>query len=205
MKRYSISITFKCDWDCSYCSADTHSRKSPSFEHIKEVVGEVKFGSEVSLTGGEPGFAQPKVLEYVIEELKAKGCTIVVNTNGAFFTRYPEYCEVVDSFFYHCSEDLDTSKEIYIPDSEYDVDYMLVVTDENLPRLDHFMTNYPDITFLVTSADPAMVKGKMGSSLSRGNAIKIYRKYKDRLDKDCVLRLLESSEKLCDEEGIIMK
>ena len=198
-------MTFKCDWDCSYCSADTHSHKTPPLENIKKIIDDVEYGSEVSLTGGEPGFAQREIIDYAFSKLKLKKCTIVVNTNGAFFTRYPEYCNLVNSFFYHCSEDLDTTKEIYIPDHNHDVDYMLVVTDENLPRLDHFITNYPDITFLITSADPVIVKGKMSSSLSKGNAIKIYLKYKDRIDADSCLRLLEQSNKLCAEEGIIMK
>jgi hypothetical protein len=196
-------VTFKCDWDCSYCSTDTHSQKTPPIEEIKRNIDLVESNSEVSLTGGEPGFAKREVLEYAISELKKKNCHITVNTNGAFFLRYPDLCPHVNDFFYHCSEDLDTTKEIYRPDPSYNVDYMLVVTDENCGRLEHFLDTYPDITFLIHSADPVTVKGQKGSTLSMKNAIAIYRNYKDRIDPGSALRLLERSGKLCAEERMI--
>jgi len=205
MKIYSVIVTYKCDWRCAYCSADTHTKKSPSFEHIKRIVDDIELNSEVALTGGEPGYAKPEVIEYVIKTLKDKNCHITINTNGAFFKRYPQYCDQVNDFFYHCTEDLNTEKEIFIPEGDYLIDYMLVVSDENYERLDHFITNYPDIEFLITGADPLIVNGVMGPSLSRKFALKIIQKYHKQIHPDSVIRLLESSDKLCAEEGIIIQ
>lgn len=204
MKLYSITLTYKCDWDCSYCSADTHSNRTPPVEIIKQRIDRIESNSEVSLTGGEPGYAKREIVEYAFTELKKKQCRINVNTNGAFFVRYPEFCELTDDFFYHCSEDLNTYKQIYRPDLKYVVDYMLIVSDENIDRLDYFITNYPDITFLVTGATAVEVKGRMGPSLSKRNAMLTWVKYKSRIHPDSFRRLIERCDVLCEEEERII-
>lgn len=203
MKKYSLPVTYKCDWKCSYCSSDTHNQITPPFEVIKERIETIEDGSEVSLTGGEPGYAKMEVIDYAVTELRRKNCLITVNTNGAFFVRYPEYCDMVNDFFYHCSEDLDIETPIYIPDERYKVDYMLVVTDENCSRLDYFIETYPNIKFLITKADATVIDGIVGPSLSVHNAIKIYNKHKANIDTD-FLRLFERCGDLCEDEGIIM-
>lgn len=205
MKHYSISVTYKCDWSCPYCSADTHSKRTPPAKQIKQAIDEVEPGSDVSITGGEPGFAKREILEYAFTELKKKNCRITINTNGAFFTRYPDLCELTDDFFYHCSEDLDPDVDMYRPDPRYDVDHMIVVTDDNISRLDAFINKYPEINFLIHSADPVVVNGSMGPSLSKSNAIWVYLKYKTRIHPDSLLRLLNTSSELCEEEGMIIR
>ena len=197
MDVYCLKVTYKCNWDCSYCCSDTHSQPTLSFDTIKKNLETIKPNSEVSLSGGEPGFAKRDVIEYVFDELKKKNCRIIIDTNGAFFTRYPEFCPDVYSFFYHFSEDLDINDEPHIPDPSYRVEYVLVITDKTMHRLGPFLDKYPDILFTVRGADPAEVKGKPGDSLSTKNGIAVIRQFKDRIDRESTVRLLEQCTNMC--------
>lgn len=185
MKEYSLIVTYACDWKCTYCITDTHApgKGMIPLEIIKEKLANVEDGSLITLTGGEPGFAKPEIIDCAMETLKAKNCDIMINTNGAFFTRYPQHCDDVVEFVYHCSESLDLDEDIYIPDSKYNVRYLVVVTDETLDRLEPFLDKYPDITFHVSAgADTSMFSKLPGrTSLSRGNALKVVAKFKDRI------------------------
>jgi len=205
MKEYCLKVTYKCNWDCSYCCSDTHSQPTLSFETIKQNIELIEPGSEVSLSGGEPGFAKRDVIEYVFSELKKKDCKIVIDTNGMFFTRYPELCPEVWHFFYHFSEDLDVNVDCHIPDPSYSVEYVLVITDKTFHRLGEFLDKYPDISFVVRGADPAQVKGAQGDFLSAKNGIAVLRKYKDRIHPESIRRLLEVCTNVCMvEEGMII-
>lgn len=197
MKEYCLKVTYKCNWDCSYCYVDTHSQPPIPFDIIERNMRSIEPGSEVSLSGGEPAFAKKDVIEYAFTELKKKDCRIVIDTNGAFFTRYPEYCSEVYKFFYHFSEDLDLSEDIHIPDPRFLVEYMLVITDKTFHRLGPFLDKYPDILFTVRGADPVIVKGTIGDTLSAKNGIKVLRMFKDRIHPESIVRLLEQCNNMC--------
>lgn len=185
MKEYSLIITFACDWKCSYCITDTHApgKGMIPLDAIKEKLDKVEDGSLITLTGGEPGFAKPEIMKYTMKTLKEKRCEIMINTNGAFFTRYPEYCDDISEFVYHCSESLDLDEDIYIPDSKYNVRYLIVVTDDMMERVEPFLDKYSNITFHVSAgADTSMFSLLPNrTSLSKKNILQIVRKYRNRI------------------------
>lgn len=182
-KKYCVTITYKCNWHCEYCITDTHSQKEPTLEEIDAKIDQIADGSEVDLSGGEPGAISRDRLEHIVARLEKKNCSICVNTNGLFFKRYPDYVGRISQFFYHCSENLDKNIPITFPetDAEIDIDYALVVTDDNMHNLEWFLDTYPDIKFYVHGADKTKVKGKTGAHLSPINCWKILHKFRDRI------------------------
>lgn len=184
MKEYNILITFACDWQCSYCIVDTHApgKGMVPLDVIKSKLEKVEDGSLITLSGGEPGLAKREIVDYVMKTLKEKKCSIMVNTNGQFFKRYPEYVKDISEFVYHCSDSLDLDEEIYRPDAE-NVRYLIVVTDETMPKLEPFLDHYSDICFHVSAAADTSMYSVLPKRhcLSKGNALKIIMKYKDRI------------------------
>lgn len=164
-----ICVTFKCNWDCEYCMVNTHNTKEITFDTIKFNLDKCEHGSTVSLSGGEPGAAPREVIEECFRVLTEKECRIQVNTNGLFFTNYPQYLHLCSSFFYHCSENLDKPINIPpVPSSK--VNYVLVITDKNISRLESFINMYKHITFSIVLAYPNM----NGSHLSFKNRAYIH-------------------------------
>ena len=193
MKSYSLMVTYDCNWNCGFCIVDTHNKPKVTSKELREKVDGIEPNSEVSLSGGEPGLLNKEDLEYCIRELKKKKCEITVNTNGTFFKNYPEYCDEIDAFYYHCTEDLDTSKGIMLDGVPINkTKFMMVLTDDNFERLEWFLDTYPNIRFEVASATKAIVNNKIGTSLSPKNAFFVWIKFKDRITKESMLYLLES-------------
>jgi organic radical activating enzyme len=185
---YTLYLTYKCNWFCDYCSEDTHNRADVTYHDIKQKVEAIPGNSDVALTGGEPGLIDHAVMEWVLTELKNKGCFVNVNTNGTFFKKHKNLCHIPDSFLYHCSEHLDND-DIWIPEHVdiSKIDFQLVITDDTMHRLDFYINQYPDIRFLVFGADNVIGKG-----LSRANGFKVYNQYKDRIAPDSYLHLITS-------------
>jgi len=180
---YTLYVTYKCNWRCDYCSEDTWNR--PRVNNLQEKLDAIVEGSDVSITGGEPGILPKDIMEDVIRQLKEKKCIINVNTNGTFFKRFKYLDEQVDSYLYHCSEQLE-DEEIIIPDIDQNkIQYMLVITDDNMDRLEYYVSKYPNINFLVFGADNVIGKG-----LSRKNGFEISRKYRGRIDDDSHIHLI---------------
>ena len=191
---YTLYLTYKCNWFCNYCSEDTHNRNEITFEEIQRKVEAIPPNSDVALTGGEPGILKKPVITWVLEQLKAKGCFVNVNTNGTFFKKHPELCHIPDSFLYHCSEHLEDD-EIYIPDfvDRSKIDFQLVLTDKSLHRLEYYVNKYPDIKFLVFAAGNVI-----GEGLSRANGFKVYAEFKDRIDPNSYLHLITTCREIND-------
>jgi hypothetical protein len=117
-------------------------------------------------------------LNNIISKLKEKQCSIEVNTNGLFISKYSKFFyDDIHSFFYHCSENLDPDTEIEIyNDPDNKINYMIVVTDNNLKNLDNFLKKYNFIKFNVL-AGAITYYSKIG--LSKINGIRIWNKYKN--------------------------
>jgi organic radical activating enzyme len=187
-------VTFACNWVCDYCSEDTHNRGSIDFEIIKEKVTTIPNHSSVIISGGEPGLAKKEVMNWIFEQLTSKHCYISVNTNGMFFKRYADLCATVDGFLYHCSEHLQED-EIWIPEHVdiNKIDFLLVITNSTMDRLDYYINKYPEIKFTIFRATSIIKQdGSFGAGLSRGNAFKIYAKYKDRIDSNSFMHLMSN-------------
>jgi organic radical activating enzyme len=185
MNEWMLVLTYKCDWHCTYCIMDTHGshRGLISLDDIKSKLSVVKEGDALQLSGGEPGLAHPKIVDYVMETLVRLKCDISINTNGLFLKRYKKYYNNVDRFLYHCSEYLDLDEDIYIPeDPDNKIDYMVTVDDDRISRLEPFLDKYADISFGVYGADMPYSNMPNRTSLSKMNALKILHKFKDRMN-----------------------
>lgn len=195
MKRYSIITTRKCNWSCPYCITDTHGHDSDiTFDDIKAKLEQIEPNSEVSLSGGEPGLIEPEVIDYIFTELVKKNSDITVLTNGLFFKKYAfKYDKYISDYLYHCSENLDLKDEVLVPiDINPDkIEYMIVVSDNNIHNLEKFLELHPTVE-TVFSADATMVLGEMGHSLSKKNALQIAKKFKNRLNKKSIRYLLHN-------------
>ena len=150
MKQLELALTFRCNWFCDYCVADTHNQPERTFDQVLEIVNSVEPGTEVTLSGGEPGLLKRQQLEQVITLLKDKGCPIDLLTNGLFFKRHAPLIKEFGKIHYHCVEYL--PGDIEFPNISHDnVIYGLVVTTSNfIDGSIHIMINkYPHIKFLL--------------------------------------------------------
>jgi len=183
---YTLYVTYKCNWFCNYCSEDTHNRNNITFDEIKQKVSAIPAGSDVAITGGEPGTLKKDVMFWILSELKDKGCFVNINTNGTFFKKHKDLCHIPDSYLYHCSEHLEDD-EIYIPEfvDLSKISFQLVITDDTMDRLGYYVDKYPNIKFVVFAAGNVIGKG-----LSRTNGFKIYTEFKDKIDPESYLHLI---------------
>jgi organic radical activating enzyme len=126
-------------------------------DEVKAKLDKIIPGYNVTLSGGEVGTMKRADIEFILDELEKKGCRPSINTNGLFIKRYRDLLSRFDTILYHCSEDLDIDDEIII-DPTLNLDYLLIVTDNNYHKLDAFLAKYPDIHFsLVAATMPAGV------------------------------------------------
>jgi organic radical activating enzyme len=183
MAEYCLVLTYKCDWHCTYCISDTHSphKELISLDDIKSRLTVVEEGDEVSLSGGEPGLAHPKIVSYVMDKLIELNCIININTNGLFLKRYSEYYDSISNYFYHCSEYLEDIK--YFPDDpDNKVEYMITVDDERYDMVEGFLDKYSNIQFAVFGADKPYSSLPNRTSLNKISAIRLLHKFKDRIN-----------------------
>jgi organic radical activating enzyme len=150
-KEIELVVTWVCNWFCDYCCVDTHNRPKLTMEEVKAKLDRVIPGYNVTLSGGEVGTMKRDDIEFILSELESKGCPVSINTNGLFIKRYRDLLPRFDTILYHCSEDLDINDDIII-DSELNLQYLLIVTDNNFNRLDAFLAKYPDIKFNLVAA-----------------------------------------------------
>jgi organic radical activating enzyme len=158
-KEIEIVVTWVCNWHCDYCCVDTHNRPTLTMDEVKSKLDKVIPGYNVTLSGGEVGSMKRSDIEFILDELEKKGCKPSINTNGLFIKRYRDLLPRFDNILYHCSEDLDIDDEIII-DPELDLQYLLIVTDNNFNRLEKFLAKYSQIQFhLVAATNPAGING----------------------------------------------
>jgi len=150
-KEIELVVTWVCNWFCDYCCVDTHNRPKLTMEEVKAKLDKVIPGYNVTLSGGEVGTMKRDDIEFILSELESKGCPVSINTNGLFIKRYRDLLPRFDTILYHCSEDLDINDDIII-DTELNLQYLLIVTDNNFNRLDAFLAKYPDIKFNLVAA-----------------------------------------------------
>jgi organic radical activating enzyme len=120
-------------------------------DDVKQKLDKVIPGYNVTLSGGEVGTMKRADIEYIMDELEKKGCSLSINTNGLFIKRYRDLLPRFDTILYHCSEDLNLEDEVII-DPELNLQYLLIVTDNNFGRLDAFLNKYPDLKFHLVAA-----------------------------------------------------
>lgn len=173
-----LIVTWVCNWHCEYCCVDTHNRPKLTMEEVNDKMEKVPEGYNVTLSGGEVGSMKRSDIEHIISTLKAKSCTLHINTNGLFIKRYPDLCRHFETILYHCTENIDPQDKI-IKDASLNIDYLVIVTDNNFERLGSFLAAHPDIKFnLVAASNPA---GMTGPELSNIKKHKMLALYHDRM------------------------
>ena len=186
-----LIITWICNWTCEYCCVDTHDRPVLPFEDVKKKLQEVPDGYNVTLSGGEPGALKRHELEYIFDELKQKNCTISINTNGTLIRKFRDLCDDLDTILYHCSQDILVTDDI-IQDGTLNIDYLLIVTDNNIDRVGAFLDKYPNILFnLVAASNPDFIDN---ITLSNPNKYMMVAKYRDRMTKESVMRVFTEKD-----------
>jgi organic radical activating enzyme len=173
--NYSLNVTYDCNWNCDYCIIDTHNKPKRKFEKVLKDIDSIPEKSNVSLGGGEPGMLEYDDICKIVKKLKDKKCNIDLLTNGLFIKKYinTEIMNDIDTIHYHCVEDLkDDIEFINIPYK--DVDYIIIITNDNYKYLESFLNKYPNIMFSIT---PSMnVK-----PLNKKIMFQIIKKYKHRM------------------------
>ena len=158
-KEIELVVTWKCQWFCDYCCVDTHNRPTLTMDEVKAKLDKVIPGYNVTLSGGEVGTMKREDIVFILDELEKKECRPSINTNGLFIKRYRDLLPRFDTILYHCSEDLDIDDEIII-DPELNLQYLLIVTDNNYNKLEAFLNKYPNIQFsLVAATNPEGISG----------------------------------------------
>jgi len=122
-KNLCLTINTQCDWDCSYCIAETNlsaKNTSKKFRKSEEIIfleakefiknfNETKLKKElgsITLTGGEPGLLPSNKLLDLIETAKNQDITIDINSNGRIFKllqepRFKEVAPCISSIDWH--------------------------------------------------------------------------------------------------------
>lgn len=190
-KEIELVVTWVCQWHCDYCCVDTHNRPTLTMDEVKAKLDKVIPGYNVTLSGGEVGTMKRADIEYILDELEKKGCRPSINTNGLFIKRYRDLLPRFDTILYHCSEDLNIDDEIII-DPELNLQYLLIVTDNNYHRLEAFLNKYPDIQFsLVAATNPEGIKGV---TLSAKLKHAMLAKHHSRMTEDSKLRVFKEKD-----------
>lgn len=193
-----LKITTECNWNCEYCIVDTHNLPRRSFKEVIDKVYTIPKGSLVTLTGGEPGLMTPRELTIILDLLEDRLCEVRVNTNGLMF-RYKNLINRFKSVFYHCSENLDTNKRIENEFANVPITYMIVVTDNNVDKLEQFLNYNKHIIFMVQGA----VDNGNGIELSYFNRLKVWTKFKDVIQPSSKKYLLNKCTDLAYDEGLV--
>jgi len=177
MTEYCVNVTSKCNWDCEYCIVDTKNKREPDFNKTKEIINKIPNNSLVMLSGGEPGTLKKEYMEELFDILRIKNCRIQINTNGLFFENFLYLDKYICHYLYHCSENLDDI--VKIPNvSPYKLCYIIVVTDNNLEKLEDFINNNTHIRLKIL-----LGHNKKGQkTLSIKNKLSIFTKYKSCID-----------------------
>lgn len=172
---YCVPITFECNWNCSYCIVDTHQKQKIKDAEVLKTLDNIESNTEVTITGGEPGLVDETQMRKIFDKLIEKKSIINVTTNGLFLKRYPIYYNNIDSYIYHCSEDL-TSRDFIINDPDHKIIYTVVIDDNNIKNLEAFI-DFVQSNNIYVRLDAALDIGSK-SFLSKRNIFTIIGQYR---------------------------
>lgn len=190
-KEIELVVTWVCNWHCDYCCVDTHNRPTLTMDEVRAKLDKVIPGYNVTLSGGEVGSMKRQDIEFILDELEKKGCRPSINTNGLFIKRYRDLLPRFDTVLYHCSENLDLDDEIII-DPKLNLQYLLIVTDNNFDRLEAFINKYPDIEFNLVAA--TMPEGIKGVTLSNKLKHAMLTRFHKRMSMESKLRVFKEKD-----------
>ncbi len=176
--RYWVHVTNKCNWNCKYCIADTHKGSNVEHQKVLKVLNDLPNDTFISLTGGEIGTLSKIEIDEIFEILDNKNIKYCIDTNGLFLNKYPEYYNKVFDYFYHCSEMLYSTDDIFMNDPDNKISYMIVVDDNNIDRCHSFLNKHSNILFHAHAALNTEQRGL--SYLNRRNCLRLLQICKNR-------------------------
>lgn len=190
-KEIEIVVTWTCNWFCDYCCVDTHNRPKLTMEDVKKKLDKLIPGYNVTLSGGEVGSMKRTDIEFILDEIEKRDCRPSINTNGLFIKRYRDLLTRFDTVLYHCSEDMDLDDNVII-DTSLNLEYLLIVTDNNFHKLGPFLDKYKDIQFHLVAA--TMPDGIIGTTLSNKNKHAMLAKYHHRMTEQSKKRVFNEKD-----------
>ena len=132
--RYEINITYKCNLKCPYCSMKQRLNENISEQEVLSLLENVESGSEVTLSGGEPGLCERKFIFKIFRILLEKNTKIKVNTNGLFIKKYRHLLKFVDTVNFH----IETTTFKKLPFKK--INYVIILTRLNVKTLKKFLS-----------------------------------------------------------------
>lgn len=186
-----VEVTHECNWNCPYCAIHTHELPRITSRQLKEKIDGIPAFSNVTISGGEPGMLEEHDIDYILDTLEGRKCTIFLNTNGLFLRRYPSKISRFKQIVYHCSENLDGDDDI-IKDIPCDTRYMIVVNDDNFRKLEAFLESHPDIRFDIVQATYNHFED--GVWLSKKNRNILATRFFSRMTKESFKRLFNEKK-----------
>lgn len=187
-----VELTHECNWNCPYCAIKTHELAPITTQQMLEKIESIPPNSIVTLSGGEPGTIQYDIIYKVISLLENKHCILNLNTNGLFIKRYSNLLHKFNQIIYHCSQNLDVDDEVIQLDKNIDVRYMIIVTDDNMHKLEAFLNAYSNIVFDIVQATYDVQTCQPTLSIKNRNII--VTKFANRMTKESVKRMFHEKE-----------
>lgn len=187
--EFVISVTFNCNWTCSYCSIRNKYdyRNNVSIESIYKSIDQVKYNSIVTLTGGEPGLLDYNIILSIIQRLKNKNVTLYLETNGLFILRHALLLNYFHEILYHCSQDLNED-DIILNVPHKNIRYILIIHDNNILKLKKFILKYQHIKFdIIEATYPYDITGP---TLSPINKNMLLCNYINNMTSESIYRLI---------------
>ncbi len=189
-----IELTHKCNWNCPYCAIQTHQLQDIPYNSIIDKINGIENNSFVTLSGGEPGTLKKHEIETILELLQKKNCVINLNTNGMFLRLYPQYLKNFNQIIYHCSENLEVTDIIWKPSKNLSLDirYMIIITDDNISKLQKFLDVHTDIKFDIVQA--TYNDDNKRPTLSLKNKNMIMTKFSNRMTPESIKRMIHEKD-----------
>lgn len=192
----AVTITYDCNWNCKYCAVKNSYdfKQHLTYEDVLKKLEKIKPNSNVTIFGGEPGLVQKSMLIEYIKFLKNKSCNLYLETNGTFLYKYPDLITNFVEILYHCSNDLDLTDEIYINKGIKNIQYMIIIHDDNIKKLKLFLEHNIEISkFNIVEATYPYIE-MHGPTLSSKNKNYIITHFSKHMTNDSIFRLLHGKD-----------
>ena len=191
--EYVLALTYKCNWNCSYCAVRNGKDPRPDAENdIFQRAETIPDNSNVTLTGGEPGLLSRELLENVISFFESKNCSLWMETNGIFLKNFPDLVKRFTEILYHCTENVGENDVVLRCYGADNIRYLIIATDENCSRIGDFIRRNPGLKFdIIPVSYPYEITGP---ALSSGNRYDVLFRYREFMTDDSKKRMFKDKD-----------
>jgi len=203
-KEVEVVLTYKCNWNCTYCCVDTHNQDRILDVELFQKLENIPEDYNITLSGGELGLLSLDKLKTILEKVKEKKPrSISINTNGLFIKNYPELLDEFQTVLYHISPELSLYDNIQMIDHP-SIEYMLVLTDDHMDRIKPFLEKHmPEKNgrtlnnkkiHLVPGSNPEGINKPFMSKRNKWLVLKEFRLYMTLESKERIMKEKEFDE-----------